>query len=276
VPLAVICAASTTFQVVCCAALAWQLFAMSPGPGGEWLTLIQVAENPLSLGGLFTTLLLPSSIIAAIVLLQRSGHARVVLAASIVVLGCYTSARPAAALLTADPVLQFYPPGGFGGRLLPGWTTLERHAAPGGANVAYSGTNLPYYLYGIGLRNRVRYVDVTTQQDPLPHAHHQRLLRSGAFRLSHDPYPEWHRAGADFDAWTANLRRHEIEFLFVARENRHGRLDPYPGTTLPAFPIEKQWADAHPALFEDLGPFEYAPGTIPWVRVYRFLHRTAD
>ena len=136
--------------------------------------------------------------------------------------------------------------------------------------MAYAGTNLPYYLFGSGLRNDVQYININSGLEDLPHDYHRRFERRPDFRLADNPWPQWYRAEVDFDAWLANLRRRNIELVFIARENRHGRLESTPGG-LPQFPIEREWADAHPELFVDLGPFSYAPGTIPWVRVYRLV-----
>jgi len=136
-----------------------------------------------------------------------------------------------------------------------------------GSRIAYTGTNLPYYLLGVGLRNQVEYVNINAHPDWLPHDYHR---ARGAGAPARDPWPQWYRTEADFESWLDNLRRQQIEFLFVARENRHGRLDLGP-QTLAEFPIEKDWADTHPERFADLGPFRYPPGTIPWVRVYRVL-----
>src|SRR5262249_522525 len=41
-----------------------------------------------------------------------------------------------------------------------GWKALDAAAGPRGARIAYAGTNIPYYLFGKGLRNDVRYVNV--------------------------------------------------------------------------------------------------------------------
>jgi hypothetical protein len=166
------------------------------------------------------------------------------------------------------PVSRFYPHAGFAARMFPAWHIVEQHVGPEGGNIAYTGTNLPYYLFGIGFRNRVRYVNINALGDWLFHDYHRALVQEGTFQRSSDPYPQWYRAGGNFDAWLANLRRHAIQLVFIARENRHGRLDPYPGF-FPEFPIEKRWADAHPELFEGLGPFDEMPDGVQWVSVYR-------
>ena len=163
-----------------------------------------------------------------------------------------------------------YPQSGFAARLAPGWEILERQSPVTGSTVAYTGTNLPYYLFGANLRNGVAYININAHPDWLPHDYANERRQAGQSTRSRDPWPQWFREEADFDAWVSNLRRRGVEFLFVARENRHGRLEVYTDP-LPRFPIEKQWADAHPDLFVDLGPFALPEGTIPWVRVYRLI-----
>jgi hypothetical protein len=115
----------------------------------------------------------------------------------------------------------------------------------------------------------VEYVNINDHPDWLPHDYHRERLRGGETGLAATPWPQWYRSTGDYDAWVVNLRRRRIDFVFIARENRHGRLDANPVAALPPFPIERTWADAHPESFVDLGPFEYPTDTIPWVRVYR-------
>ena len=237
---------------------------------GGSLPLLRGYDNPLGLGNPSMALLLPVSLLLAGVVLQRGTRYRWVLAAVIVALGWYLPVRPLTDRLFEQPVAAFYPQSGFAASLLPGWHILEEAATPAGSRVAYTGTNLPYYLFGLGLRNDVEYININRDLDGLPHDYHLRLRQRPDFRLADNPWPQWYRTEMAFDAWLANLRRRGIELLFIARENRHGRLEPTPGA-LPQFPIEREWADAHPDLFVDLGPFSYAPGTIPWVRVYRLM-----
>jgi hypothetical protein len=234
---------------------------------GVWVVLGWQLLGPLRLGQPWLTWTLPASIVIAAFALRWMARARWVAAGLIVATGCYVAGRPAAAAIAARPILGFYPRAGFAASLVQGWEILERAAAPGGARVAYAGTNLPYYLLGLGLRNDVQYVNINDHADWLPHDYHRDRLRRGLFELAQDPWPQWYRTHSDFESWLANLRARRIEFLFIGRENRHGRLETV--GTLPQFPIERVWADAHPDTFVDLGPFDYPVGTIPWVRVYR-------
>jgi hypothetical protein len=265
IPLSTLVAGQPALHAAVCLLVGWQLVA--PRYEGAF-TLLRLHDNPLALGSAWAPWCLPASILIAAVALKWALRARWIVAGMAVLLGSYVAARPAAGWLTERPLLRFYPRTEFASRLWPGWEILERAALPTGSKVAYTGTNLPYYLLAIGLRNEVYYVNINAHLDWLPHDYHRHS--AAALAPARDPWPQWYRTDADFDSWIANLRRRQIEFLFVARENRHGRVEPRPGE-LPRFPIEKDWADAHPEQFDDLGPFSYPPGTIPWVRVYRVI-----
>ena len=54
-----------------------------------------------------------------------------------------------------------------------GWLNLESRSGPAGARLAYAGTNIPFYLFGTGLRNEVRYVNVDAHPDWLMHDYHR-------------------------------------------------------------------------------------------------------
>ena len=267
VPLATFAARHSVLHATVCLLVGWQLVALRYGGG---FTLLRLTDNPLALGSVWAPWCLPASLAIATVALKWVRRARWIVAGTAVLLGCCLAARPAASWLAERPLLRFYPRTEFAARLWPGWEILERAARPTGSRIAYTGTNLPYYLLGTGLRNEVSYVNINAHLDWLPHDYHRDRHSAAALASARDPWPQWYRTDADFDSWIGNLRRRQIELLFVARENRHGRIEPRPGE-LPRFPIEKDWADAHPEQFADLGPFLYPPGTIPWVRVYRVI-----
>jgi hypothetical protein len=135
-----------------------------------------------------------------------------------------------------------------------GWLALDRLAGPDGSRVAYTGTNLPYFLLGPGMRNTVRYVNVNAHPDWLMHDYHREAVAAGRPNWPGD-MPGWDREEQDFDAWLANLRLEGIELLVVARHN--------PGEP---WPVERRWADEHPERF--LPVYGAAPDD-PLFRVYR-------
>ncbi|MES1208371.1 MAG: hypothetical protein ABUS79_20735, partial [Pseudomonadota bacterium] len=113
-----------------------------------------------------------------------------------------------------------------------------------GARVAYTGTNLVFPLWGPDLANRVTYVNVSGgPSDRLPDF----ARRFGTGRPK-TPEPAPYREGATYEGWLRNLRAAGAQVLFVAA------LDPIVARTVAAdgdqFPIERQWADAHPDLFQ--------------------------
>jgi hypothetical protein len=129
------------------------------------------------------------------------------------------------------------------------WLQLDQRAGPEGTRIAYAGTNMPYFLMGVGLRNEVRYVNVDAHRDWLPHDYYREARARGRTTWP-DPRPGWDRLWPDYDAWLANLRAEKIRILVVARSNPlegwHNVSDAL------GFPIERQWAESHPEAFEPL------------------------
>ena len=59
-----------------------------------------------------------------------------------------------------------------------GWQRMEMASGPTGSRVAYAGTNIPYYLFGKNLRNRVRYVNINDRRDWLLHDYYREAQRA--------------------------------------------------------------------------------------------------
>jgi hypothetical protein len=129
--------------------------------------------------------------------------------------------------------------------------------------VAYAGTNLPYYLLAVGLRNDVRYVNVDQHRDWLLHDYHRQALTQGQGAWP-NPRPGWDRLHPDYLSWIENLRVEGIQRLVVTRLNtdagEHNVAD------RERFPIERRWADSHPEQFEPLYGLRERD---PWFRLYR-------
>jgi hypothetical protein len=132
------------------------------------------------------------------------------------------------------------------------WRWFRAHVR--GKRVAYTGTNLAFPLAGEGLANHVAYVNVAgSPRDRL----HDFGRRAPGLRHGAEPAP--YRDGADVAVWRANLRAARAEVLYVAamypivRRVIAGDAD--------GFPVERAWADAHPAEFH----LRYAS---PAARVY--------
>ncbi len=160
-----------------------------------------------------------------------------------------------------DPRFAFYP---VFADFIRGWLTLEARSGPAGVRVAYSGTNIPYYLFGMGLRNDVRYVNIDRHRDWLMHDYHRQAASAGKGRWPNSR-PGWDRIEPDYQAWVDNLDAAGIQYIVVTRVNPDE--GPHNVADADYFPVERQWANAHPERFEVIyGSRE----NDPWFRLYRF------
>lgn len=160
-----------------------------------------------------------------------------------------------------SPTDPFFPPFR---DFLSGWVELDRRAGARGARVAYAGTNIPYYLMGRGLRNRVRYVNVNDHPTWLMHDYHRQAIARGRPLWPDYPRPGWDRLDPDYHAWLNNLRADGAQFLVVTRVNPGE--GPHNVFDAAGFPIERNWADSHPEAFQAL--YGEREGD-PWFRLYR-------
>ena len=128
-----------------------------------------------------------------------------------------------------------------GGGLDDAWRWFRENVR--GARVAYTGTNLAFPLTGRDLANRVSYVNVAGAPGDRLHDFGRRM--AGVRTETAEPAP--YRQGGSFESWLRNLRAARAEVLFVAA------LDEVVARNVAAdadgFPVERAWADAHPALF---------------------------
>lgn len=111
--------------------------------------------------------------------------------------------------------------------LRKGWKALNEITGSG-ARVAYTGRQEAYPLYGKGFKNEVRYISINNKEIT--------------------PYnnPDGHyRQIKDFSAWRDNLKKHRIEYLFIAKPVFENRESPDPDK----FPIEDEWASMNPKDF---------------------------
>jgi hypothetical protein len=217
----------------------------------DWQRLRAVAADPGALAGLALTVGLGLTAVVAARLWSR--------AAAGPSLRGWTRAGLATAVLALVAGLLAYPWGADSRRLffppfldyLRGWIELDLRSGPSGARVAYSGTDLPYYLMGVGLRNEVRYVNIDARPGWLLHDYHRAASSSASRPATWDhPRPGWDRVHPDYNAWLANLRSAGIQLLVVTRANPAE--GPYNIADPEWFPIERRWADAHPQTFEPL------------------------
>lgn len=109
-----------------------------------------------------------------------------------------------------------------------GWKALN-DITKDGARVAYTGRSEFYPLFGTRFKNIVKYVSIN-EKEITPYNKPDGLCRRTR----------------DFSSWRENLKKEEIEYLFVALPffvNRETE-------DLAKFPIEDEWAVAHPENFK--------------------------
>jgi hypothetical protein len=129
--------------------------------------------------------------------------------------------------------------------LFAGWAWVEQHATP--ATIAYAGNNIPYRLLGSHLENGVYYVNIDRHLEWRYHDYARAARRHPDYKPPETPNPPYYRQQGHPDAWIANLRRLDVDHVFVTRlsplETDHFWHDDA------GFPIEAAWAEAHPQLF---------------------------
>jgi hypothetical protein len=129
--------------------------------------------------------------------------------------------------------------------LFAGWDWIERHATP--ARIAYSGNNVPYRLLGPHLENAVSYVNIDRHQTWQYHDYEHAARSSGSYAPPQRPNLPYFRRHANYDEWLVNLRRQQIEYLFVTTLST--LLDADYDRDPDGFPIEASWAEAHRQQF---------------------------
>jgi hypothetical protein len=146
-----------------------------------------------------------------------------------------------------------------------GWWWLEEHVS--GANVAYTGDNLPYGLAGHHLQNTVYYVNIDRHVD-WRFDHYARAyqhrgvegdvrlasasnvldpLDAGSSRID-APRPRFERMSGDRAAWIRNLQKLRINYLCVFALNPYEIK--YVWHNDAGFPIEDDWAQADTHAFQ--------------------------
>jgi hypothetical protein len=136
---------------------------------------------------------------------------------------------------------------------------LSNTAGP--TTVAYTGHNLPYYLYGRRFQNEVYYVNINARPRWIFHHYDLAEREKPDYRPPVDKKPTYNRKDPDYSAWLSNLRAHGVEIAFIYYVERYARryfayMDPL------YFPIEDLWARKHPESFTRIFANK-------WVRIYR-------
>jgi hypothetical protein len=128
----------------------------------------------------------------------------------------------------------------------PAFANVDRLDPAHAMRIAYTGLNLPYALTGPRLARHVRYVNTQAASDDGFYD----FWRRDPVRASRQK-PGLYRGGArdDYSQWLENLEAAEIDWVLIFR--LHGQ-ERYIAADEAGFPIERSWADGHPARFESL------------------------
>jgi hypothetical protein len=137
-----------------------------------------------------------------------------------------------------------------------GWAWMAAHTAH--ATIAYTGTNVPYPLFGDRLTDRVYYVNI----DDHPAWRFDDYDRAWRTRPDYQPpdrtRPRYERQGGTAAAWMRNLRTRGVNYVFIGAMATH---EDALWQADEGFPVEHTWADSAPGAFDPV----YAN---PDVRIY--------
>jgi len=146
------------------------------------------------------------------------------------------------------------------------WAWVDAHTD--GHTLAYAGHNIPYFLLGPKLRNRVMYVQASGEP---AWGYHNFARQPAARSLGRPNVTDFaaNRLTMDGQLWLRRLAAEQVDYVVVSRlfrgpsvSHRHDR---------DAFPIERQWLDAL-ATARDSNGHQLASRSIfggGWVLFYR-------
>lgn len=121
------------------------------------------------------------------------------------------------------------------------WKWLNDNTS--GNNIAYVGRPVPFPLYGTNFKNNVYYVSVNETEPVKLHYFPDSRYQWGYDFLSlHKNLEENgnYRSQADYSVWLNNLKRCNIEYLFIYSLHQTKDIE---------FPLEDKWAKANPDRF---------------------------
>jgi hypothetical protein len=126
-----------------------------------------------------------------------------------------------------------------------GWAWMTAHAAH--ATVAYTGTNIPYALFGDRLTNRVYYVNIGYHADWRFNDYDRARRRRPDYQPPDRTRPRYERQNGNPAAWMENLRSRGVNYLFI------GAMSSFEDSlwqTDEGFPVEDRWAESEPGAFD--------------------------
>ena len=139
-----------------------------------------------------------------------------------------------------------------------GWAWLAANTAH--ATVAYTGTNVPYALFGDRLSNRVYYVNIDRHADWRFNDYDRARRKRPDYQPPDGTRPRYERQNGSAAAWMQNLKNRSVNYLFV------GAMSSFEDALWQAkegFPVEDRWAESDPGAFN----LVYSN---PDVRIYAF------
>ena len=119
------------------------------------------------------------------------------------------------------------------------WQWIDRNLHD--ATIAYTGNNLPYFLCGRRLENRVVYVPMQAPPDGRFHDF-AATIETGSLRPPNTSEPAFDRFVMDPAVWIDNLRRLEVDYVLVTPLYRNMLVNIR--HDLDGYPIERTWLDA--------------------------------
>lgn len=141
------------------------------------------------------------------------------------------------------------------------WQVVERHIVKEPANIAYTGTDLCFGLFGAKLQNRVYTVPVHKNDKWQFHDCVRDLKKRGLYQIPKTDRIDFCRRDADAGAWIRNLEEKETGIVFISKLHQTDR--PHLAHDAEFYPVERAFAQSRPDRFT----LVYAN---PQVEVYRF------
>ena len=132
------------------------------------------------------------------------------------------------------------------GYFYDGWLCVWKNLS--GARLAYAGRNLPYHLYGRRLENEVFYVNINSHPTWKFHNYDLYERERSGYEVPTTPKPAYYRKRPTYEAWLANLRALNIDYLFLY--TLHPSEKKYLKHDEEGFPLENIWARKHPEDFD--------------------------
>jgi hypothetical protein len=117
-------------------------------------------------------------------------------------------------------------------------------------NIAYTGTNLSFPLYGNKLQNEVFYANINAHPDWLFHDYHAYFAEKSDYPLQvSTPTPVFYRMEPDPNAWIQNLAYHNTDYVVISALHPFEWYYPHDSD---GFPYEDAWATMSPKLFQQV------------------------